>query len=299
MSTGLFSDEEDGYNNLEEDTKYKLKLDAPNSEPAFGGSSDDDLSDFEDLGDEGDFGDEGGDDKPFNDEPFDAGVEADEDEDPEKYIQQLSGKLGTTLRKYTEDKGEPDFELEKFAINSVISATNSSDMDEEDQKDIINKIKNSGNDDSMDLGDDSMDLDVDSEESSEDDFGDEGVEESYGDNNGSLKNLKTYNKHGGVKISAPKENPNNLKIYKQPSNENMGDSNFTMEELLGENDNPCWKGYKQVGMKTKNGKEVPNCVPVSENINEAKYQGKEVELNKPMRGDVKKFKVYVKNDKDV
>jgi len=24
---------------------------------------------------------------------------------------------------------------------------------------------------------------------------------------------------------------------------------------------PCWKGYKQVGMKNKGGKEVPNCVP--------------------------------------
>ena len=24
--------------------------------------------------------------------------------------------------------------------------------------------------------------------------------------------------------------------------------------------NPCWKGYEMVGMKTKNGKEVPNCV---------------------------------------
>jgi hypothetical protein len=24
---------------------------------------------------------------------------------------------------------------------------------------------------------------------------------------------------------------------------------------------PCWKGYKQVGMKDKNGKQVPNCVP--------------------------------------
>jgi hypothetical protein len=23
----------------------------------------------------------------------------------------------------------------------------------------------------------------------------------------------------------------------------------------------CWKGYKQVGMKDKNGKQVPNCVP--------------------------------------
>ena len=25
---------------------------------------------------------------------------------------------------------------------------------------------------------------------------------------------------------------------------------------------PCWDGYKQVGMKTKGGREVPNCVPV-------------------------------------
>ena len=28
--------------------------------------------------------------------------------------------------------------------------------------------------------------------------------------------------------------------------------------------NPCWKGYKAYGTKMKNGKEVPNCVPVSE-----------------------------------
>lgn len=28
-------------------------------------------------------------------------------------------------------------------------------------------------------------------------------------------------------------------------------------------DDPCWVGYKQVGMKKKNGKEVPNCVPES------------------------------------
>jgi hypothetical protein len=26
----------------------------------------------------------------------------------------------------------------------------------------------------------------------------------------------------------------------------------------------CWKGYRQAGMKKKGGREVPNCVPVSE-----------------------------------
>jgi hypothetical protein len=35
-------------------------------------------------------------------------------------------------------------------------------------------------------------------------------------------------------------------------------------------ENPCWKGYKQVGTKKKGGKEVPNCVSVKEeNIDEA------------------------------
>jgi 2'-5' RNA ligase len=31
-----------------------------------------------------------------------------------------------------------------------------------------------------------------------------------------------------------------------------------------EENKPCWTGYKQVGMKKKKGKKVPNCVPVKE-----------------------------------
>jgi hypothetical protein len=127
-----------------------------------------------------------------------------------------------------------------------------------------------------------------------------------------------------------------MKVLKTPLNE----------------ESPCWKGYKQYGMKSKDGKEVPNCVPISEedeypdhpnlrdtdrevdygsvepdeydveneddekdfiifirNYNkelnedgcpcvfEAEYQGRKVKLGKPMAGDVKKFKVYVKNPK--
>jgi hypothetical protein len=118
-------------------------------------------------------------------------------------------------------------------------------------------------------------------------------------------------------------------------------------------DEACWDGYKQVGMKDKDGRQVPNCVPIKENdqpggywgdeatedinsdddvnyglvepeeydvededmadfiafmrnydknlnegcqcLREAEYQGREVQLGKPMQGDVKKFKVYVKN----
>lgn len=103
-------------------------------------------------------------------------------------------------------------------------------------------------------------------------------------------------------------------------------------ELLSEKA-PCWKGYKQIGMKEKDGREVPNCVPINEDeddteeydveneqdikefiefmesyqqelneadcdcLLEAEYQDRTVPLGKPMRGDSKKFKVYVKNPK--
>jgi hypothetical protein len=47
------------------------------------------------------------------------------------------------------------------------------------------------------------------------------------------------------------------------------------------------------------GKKVPLDLPIPDDdiLNEAEYQGRKVTLGKPMQGDVKKFKVYVKNDK--
>ena len=34
----------------------------------------------------------------------------------------------------------------------------------------------------------------------------------------------------------------------------------------------CWSGYKQVGMKEKNGRKVPNCVPV-EKVEKSLWNG--------------------------
>ena len=34
-----------------------------------------------------------------------------------------------------------------------------------------------------------------------------------------------------------------------------------IDKNIGEDNNPCWKDYKQIGMKKKGGKQVPNCVP--------------------------------------
>jgi len=74
----------------------------------------------------------------------------------------------------------------------------------------------------------------------------------------------------------------------------------------------CWKGYTKKGMKKMFGKMYPNCVKnesydiwnedgsfgyTMTGLIEAEYQGRKVKLGKPMQGDSKKFKVYVKNDK--
>ena len=35
---------------------------------------------------------------------------------------------------------------------------------------------------------------------------------------------------------------------------------LTYADFIKEKANPCWKGYKQIGTKKKNGRIVPNCV---------------------------------------
>ena len=175
----------------------------------------------------------------------------------------------------------------------------------------------------------------------------------------------------------------------QKVKQRLGISEEVWEAVTDMYQEDCWPGYKAVGMKDKNGKKVPNCVPEGkktykdmtedsdkalankakesgeplgdlkkvykkglaayasghrpgmtqhqwamarvnsyikggkarevdahirkeskqsfakfnskireeEQIDEAEYQGREVKLNKPMQGDVKKSKVYVKNEK--
>jgi hypothetical protein len=92
--------------------------------------------------------------------------------------------------------------------------------------------------------------------------------------------------------------------------------NDAMDEGVAEGtqrlDPKCWTGYKKQGTKMKGGVRVNNCVKISESeytlegelsmwyddtLTEAEYQGRKVPLGKPMQGDVKKFKVYVKNEK--
>jgi len=53
-----------------------------------------------------------------------------------------------------------------------------------------------------------------------------------------------------------------------------------------ESADPCWTGYKQIGMKKKNGKPVPNCVPVKE---EEETAGDYYRKNPPPKSAVTDF----------
>ncbi len=242
-------------------------------------------------------------------------------------------------------------------------------MDNKDRKDIIKKVNTSGND-----GEDNEDNDSDNQDDSNDDFGDSDESgDVLGGDLGGDENSDEEDLEETVFENYFLDNPKKNNMFQEGSND-------ILDEMK-----PCWKGYKQVGMKEKGGKEVPNCVPIKENheggeslnymfwqnlktihhasgellemnqqqidemcanghawavdhisssaddieevyhffesnvneydgeteggyedeygsvenvnLNEAKYHGKTVKLGKPSSGDVKKFKVYVKNKK--
>jgi hypothetical protein len=50
-------------------------------------------------------------------------------------------------------------------------------------------------------------------------------------------------------------------IKRQKPTDNALDKGKLFQEAGIEESDPCWKDYKQIGMKKKGGKSVPNCVP--------------------------------------
>lgn len=73
-----------------------------------------------------------------------------------------------------------------------------------------------------------------------------------------------------------------------------------MKKTLKE-ENPCWDGYEMVGMKMKDGKEVPNCVPKNESVNEINLKSVGVKefLNQLMKNQSLIKKLGFKTMKDV
>ena len=86
---------------------------------------------------------------------FDAGVDADENTDPKKYIQQLTGKLSQSLRKYNENLPKPETDLCKYVAGMILKQTTDG-LTDSDKKDIIDKVNGDGSENNDGMNDDSM-----------------------------------------------------------------------------------------------------------------------------------------------
>ena len=158
---------------LDDDIKEQkkvLKVDTPKSEtpaaPVEDEVADDEFGFSDDTSGETDteedsFGDDTETDVEDTEATDEEGTEDLGDDEITKKIQKMTGKIGQMLR----DSEEVDPKLEKYVINSIISALHLDEMDESDKEDIISKFE--GEDEEDSFGSDS-DLDnLDSEEDTE------------------------------------------------------------------------------------------------------------------------------------
>ena len=97
---------------------------------------------------------------------------------------------------------------------------------------------------------------------------------------------------GRFKKSFAKDPQLAKKLFKDPQ------LDFYSEGVEATEDAEWFKGLTDVSFNGDEFYEAFGWIEENdENVVEAEYQGRTVKLNKPMRGDVKKFKVYVKNPK--
>jgi len=99
------------------------------------------------------------------------GDEESDDEEPQgptglKSIQKLTGRLSQKLRSFEKEKGLDSQDI-KYVLNSIISALELENLDEDDKDDIISKFD--GSDEYGEEG--AGELDLSSEEMPDDDFG--------------------------------------------------------------------------------------------------------------------------------
>ena len=199
-------------------------------------------------------------------------------------------------------------------------------MDEEDQKDIIRKVKTSGAEKDDDSLEKDVDADIDKEESKDSEeagegFGEEDeLDEGSVDMNNELyveEDTMTINLRNmkqdveamlSVDVDAREKKLKGHKWADDHISTSADDAEEVADFLTNEGENkkkktgPCWSGYERVP-GTKEGDKGSCRKKTSESLMEAEYQGEKVELNKPSpckkgkKDCKKKFKVYVKNDK--
>jgi hypothetical protein len=82
--------------------------------------------------------------------------------------------------------------------------------------------------------------------------------------------IKTANELKGKLGNAEKNIPGWIQDHISKAHSYLHQSNSGYHEYNGgmNEEVPCWKGYQQIGMKDKGGRQVPNCVPNESVVNE-------------------------------
>ena len=175
------------------DEKMVLNVDVPKSEEPVEDEVDMDIDTEVEVDP---FGDDGS--MEVDTEVEDEGS-GDEGDGFTKKIQKLTGKIGQMLR----DKDDPDAELDKYVINSIVSAINWEEIPDEDVEDIISKIEGEDEEDDALEGGEEESVDIDMEEEGEEDpFGDDGSEEELSESDDELEEGNAY----GAALKKAKDN---------------------------------------------------------------------------------------------
>ena len=157
-----------------EDQKKVIKVDAPAAEAPVEDEVEVDMG--------GDMAD-----VEFEGEDEEIEVDAEDEDEGDSYtkkIQKLTGKVAQMLR----DKDEPDAELDKYVINSIVAAIDWEEIPDEDVEDIIAKIEGEDEEDDALAGDDEETVEVDFDE--EEVEGEEELAES--EEKAEEKSIKTF-----------------------------------------------------------------------------------------------------------
>ena len=287
--------EEDGKELLDEEPedveeqKKVIKVDTPAPPPVEEPIEDEVEVDEFSMEDEGEdpFADDGGEDMG-DDMGDEEGMEEDGDETTKK-IQKYTGKIGQLLR----DKDEPDAELDKYVINSIISAIDWDEVPDEDVEDIISKIEGEDEEDGEGdefATDDEEVVDLDAEEGDvEDPFADDGGEElaESEEEDEEIKESRVFSKKQLMESLLKNATKKSLKRV-------LKESHRVCEECLGEGCESCDKNEHHNMSHKKYGK-----FDREEYMLDEKLKGKQHKLdrNKNGRIDAEDFKMMRKGKK--
>ena len=217
----LISDSDDEL----EEAKSVIKVDVPKQETPVEAPVEDEVEDEVDVDMGGDIADMDFGDTEDTDE--EDGDNEDGDEVTKK-IQKLTGKITQLMR----DSEKVDPEIEKYVINSVISAMHLDDMDEGDKEDIISKLEG-------DEEEGSFDNEPKSEEPKSEETDEPTEELSEENKKGKEDEFITVNGKKYKRVDETKTFTKKTLMRKLSNNKRMVESRYVCEECMGKGCSTC------------------------------------------------------------